>query len=63
VRRLMKRDDIDETLARAMLAHQMSNEQRIARAHDIIDNRSDKADLRTQVDALHRSYLSMAANR
>lgn len=63
IQRLMKRDNIDEQLARSMLAQQLSNEQRIARAHDIIDNRGDNADLRTQVDALHRAYLSMAANR
>ena len=61
--RLMKRDNIDEELARSMLAQQLSNEQRVARAHDIIDNRSDNADLRAQVDALHRAYQSMAANR
>lgn len=63
IQRLMNRDDIDETLARKMLAQQMSNAQRVARAHDIINNRDDDVDLSAQVSALHQSYLQMTSNR
>jgi len=63
IRRLMKRDDIDAELARSMLAQQLSNAQRLERAHDSIDNREDDADLQSQVNALHRFYLQLAANQ
>jgi dephospho-CoA kinase len=59
----MKRDGIDAALARKMLAQQMSNSQRLARAHDVIHNDSDDADLVTQVKTLHQTYLERAAAR
>jgi len=61
--RLMKRDGIDENLAQKMLAQQLGNPERIARAHDIIKNRDDSADLASQVAVLHQSYLRLSANR
>jgi dephospho-CoA kinase len=63
IRRLIKRDNIDEDLARSMLAQQLSNAERRARAHDVIDNREDEADLQAQVNSLHRFYLQLAANQ
>jgi dephospho-CoA kinase len=51
--RLMKRDNIDEALARKMLAQQMSNAQRLSKAHDIIKNDDENSDLSTQVASLH----------
>jgi dephospho-CoA kinase len=60
IRRLIKRDDIDESLARKMLAQQLSNDERLARAHDVIENRSDDSSLEQQVDRLHASYLELA---
>ena len=60
IERLMKRDRIDESLARKMLAQQLSNAERVARAHDIIDNRSETADLESQVVALHDFYLELS---
>jgi dephospho-CoA kinase len=63
IRRLMKRDGIDEDLAQNMLAQQMANSERIARAHDIIENRNDGAELESRVAALHQSYLRLAANQ
>ena len=63
IRRLMNRDGIDETLARNMPEQQMSNAQRVARAHDIINNRDDEVDLAAQVESLHQKYLAMAADR
>jgi dephospho-CoA kinase len=60
IKRLIKRDKIDETLARKMLDQQLSNDQRVARAHDVIDNQGDGTDLEAQVEALHQSYLSLS---
>ena len=63
IRRLVKRDGIDEDLAQKMLAQQMSNPERIAKAHDTIEKRDDNSDLASQVAALHQSYLRLSANR
>lgn len=63
IRRVMKRDGIDKRLAQKMLAQQFSNSERVARAHDIIENRDDSADLASQVAILHHSYLQLSANR
>lgn len=62
IRRLMARDDIDETLARRILANQATREQRLAVADDVIDNSGDPAMLDAQVVALHERYLALAAN-
>ena len=63
IRRLMKRDDIDNELAHSMLAQQLSNKERLKRAHDIINNRENDADLATQVAALHQFYSERAVTR
>jgi dephospho-CoA kinase len=63
IQRLMKRDDIDDKLANSMLAQQLSNAERLTRAHDIIKNREDGADLVTQVAALHHFYTQLADSR
>jgi dephospho-CoA kinase len=60
IKRLIKRDKIDETLARKMLDQQLSNDQRVARAHDVIDNQGDGSNLEAQVETLHQSYLSLS---
>jgi dephospho-CoA kinase len=63
IQRLKKRDDIDDNLANSMLAQQLSNAERLTRAHDIINNRDDDADLATQVAALHQFYSELAESR
>jgi dephospho-CoA kinase len=63
VQRLIKRDDIDESLAHSMLAQQMSNAERLTRAHDVINNHEIDADLATQVAALHQFYTQLAESR
>ncbi len=62
IRRLIERDGIDEDLARQMLAQQMGNTERLAKAHDIIENRDDFSDLESQVKRLHESYLRLSEN-
>ena len=61
--RLVKRDNIDEGLAQSMVSQQLGNEARLARAHDVIDNRSDDSDLKSQVDSLHQAYLKQTADQ
>jgi len=63
VRRLVKRDGIDENLAYQMLAQQMTNEDRLAGAQDTIDNGDENSDLVGQVNALHQSYLAIASGK
>lgn len=61
--RLMARDGIDEALAQRMLAQQAERAQRLALAHDVIDNSGDEAALDAAVAALHQRYLALAAKR
>ncbi len=60
IERLLKRDHIDEALARKMMSQQLSNSERLARAHDIIDNRAGDIDLGSQVEVLHQNYLQQS---
>ena len=62
IERLTKRDRIEPSLAQKMLAQQLGNAERVARAHDVIDNRDASADLEAQVAALHDFYLELSAN-
>ena len=61
IERLMKRDHIDRELASSMLAQQLDNRTRLARAHDSIDNSGNGSNLVAQVADLHRRYLRLAA--
>jgi dephospho-CoA kinase len=63
VQRLISRDGIDEALATRILASQASRSDRLALADDVIDNAGPEAGLDAQVEALHRRYLELAANR
>lgn len=62
IERLQHRDGSDETEARAMLAAQMTREQRLSKADDVIDNSGDIGSLRPQVATLHQHYLDLAKN-
>ena len=59
--RLMARDNIDEALARRMLAHQASRAERLALADVMIENDGDEASLDEAVAELHQRYLALAA--
>jgi dephospho-CoA kinase len=63
IERLVARDGIDRTLAERMLAQQASRAQRLALADDVIDNSGSEAALDAHVQALHRRYLALAADR
>jgi dephospho-CoA kinase len=60
IERVCRRDDISEQQARAILKAQVSRQQRLAAADDIIDNSGIPEALREQVQALHLMYLALA---
>lgn len=60
VERVMRRDGVTDTQARAILAVQASRDSRLRAADDVIDNRGDPGDLAARVRALHQSYLLAA---
>jgi dephospho-CoA kinase len=57
--RLQARDGATREQAARMLAAQATREQRLAVADDVIQNDGDIANLRDQVEGLHRQYLSL----
>ncbi len=61
IRRLMDRDAESEGQARRMLAAQVSREDRLAIADDVVDNGGDLDETRARVEALHRKYVDLAA--
>lgn len=63
IERLIARDGIDRPLAERMLAQQASRAERLALADDVIDNSGSEAALEAHVQALHRRYLALAAQR
>lgn len=63
VRRLVARDGIDATLARDMVAAQVSRADRLAIADEVLVNDGTLAELRERTDALHAKLLALAARR
>jgi dephospho-CoA kinase len=59
--RLVRRDGIDETLARRMIERQASRTERLTIAHDVIENSGDETELDRAVANLHSRYLALAA--
>ncbi|RDJ00187.1 dephospho-CoA kinase [Dyella solisilvae] len=58
--RLVRRDGIDEALARRMIERQASRNERLHLAHDVIENTGDEAALGHAVLKLHERYLALA---
>jgi dephospho-CoA kinase len=63
IRRAMDRDGLTASDVEAIMRAQVSREQRLARAHDVISNDLDMCHLRDQVEKLHRAYLDLGAQR
>ena len=59
ISRLLARDAESERQARRILAAQASREERLAIADDIIDSDASLDAVRSQVAALHKSYLDL----
>jgi dephospho-CoA kinase len=63
IARLMCRDNVRREQALAALAAQTKRDARLDFADDVILNDGDPAALAARVDALHREYLRLAAQR
>jgi dephospho-CoA kinase len=61
VERVIARSGLSRAEALDIIAAQASRAQRLAAADDVIDNGGSRAELRTQVARLHRTYLELAA--
>jgi dephospho-CoA kinase len=61
--RAIARDSMPTSLAEAMIDAQVTREQRLAIADDVIDNSGSLEALDAQVDALHRHYIELAELR
>ncbi|QCR37915.1 dephospho-CoA kinase [Nissabacter sp. SGAir0207] len=59
--RTTARDGVSRQQAENILAAQVSREQRLACADDVIDNRGDPSTIEPRVAALHQHYLQLAA--
>ncbi len=60
LQRTMQRDNNDAEQVSRIIASQASREQRLSCADDIIENDSDIATLKNNVDKLHQQYLQLA---
>ncbi|EAT11511.1 dephospho-CoA kinase [Bermanella marisrubri] len=60
LKRTCKRDDNSEQQVRAIMAVQMSRQDRVSKADDVIQNDQDLAYLHSQVELLHTQYLALA---
>lgn len=60
--RLMARDGANEAAARQMMSAQAPREDRLAAAHDVLDNSGDLDDLARLVDRLYLSYEALVGN-
>jgi dephospho-CoA kinase len=61
--RLQARDGVTRAQAERMLAAQVTREQRLAVADDVIHNDGDIGVLRDQVEKLHRQYSAAASSQ
>ncbi|MGR5236731.1 dephospho-CoA kinase [Vibrio alfacsensis] len=59
IARTVKRDNVSEEQARAILASQASRQQRLDLADDVVRNNPDDPDLLLQITDLHEKYLAM----
>jgi len=59
ISRITKRDKSSEQAVKAIIDSQISREQRLANANDIIYNNKSLANLKKQVQKLHQKYLRL----
>jgi dephospho-CoA kinase len=58
--RTLKRDQSDANTIKAIIASQISRQDRLQRANDILDNELGLEQIETQVQHLHQNYLRVA---
>ncbi len=61
IERTMHRSHLTEAAVRAIMAAQISRQDRLAQADDVLNNDGDEAGLRQQVGKLHQRYCELAA--
>ena len=61
LKRTLSRDGGSEATIRAIINAQLPRVQRLDRADDIINNEQDLQSVRIELETLHKSYLSLAA--
>ena len=62
LQRTMARDANDEAQVRRIMAAQMSRQQRLQLADEVVDNSGDLAQLYAQVEKLHQQFLERSKN-
>jgi len=63
IERVMVRNGLSADEAKAIMAAQATRSQRLAIADDVVTNDADLSSLCLQVNALHRKYLRLAAEK
>lgn len=63
VSRIMQRDGNSENLARQIMDTQVSRDERLKHADDILDNNNDLGSLEIQIKNLHEKYLRLASTK
>jgi dephospho-CoA kinase len=61
IRRVMRRDDISQEQAEAILDAQASRAERAALADDVIDNSGTLDELEGKIESLHKKYSSLGS--
>lgn len=59
IERVMQRSGLTQAEVEAIIARQASRAERLAAAHDVIDNSGTRDALLPQVDALHQQYCQL----
>ena len=62
IERTMQRSGLSKAQVRAIMSTQVTREQRLARADDLLNNSGDPAAMRREVETLHTKYLALAAS-
>ena len=62
IERACSRDNNDQEQIKRIIAAQIPRQERLALADDIADNNGELAQLFSQLDDLHQTYLAMAAS-
>jgi len=62
IARTMKRSKLNEQEVRAIIATQLSRQQRLQKADDVIVNNNDLNNLQKQVNIHHQKYLALSKN-
>ena len=63
IERVQRRSSLPREQVLAILRAQASRGERLARAHDVVDNDGEPSAIAAQVERLHRAYLAMAASK